>query len=780
MDLSALALRGLLGSRKPIHTGRFRVACQRELSVRRDGFGVAYIDAQNEADAWFGLGFCHAQDRAGQLEVTLRLTRGTLSELVGREGLHVDRAVRLIGFSRAAARQLETFDPQTRAQLEAYTAGINAAFACGAAPRSHEHVLLRSPMTPWQPADCIALGLLTCCFLPSNWDLELARLLIWCHDGPDAVAKVDPNFRRHPSNGQTPSELFLAEDLSALQRFLGPLGGSNAWAVAPHKTAHGRALLANDPHLPANLPNLGYLARVVCPSFEVTGVSLIGIPAFITGHNGYAAWGTTAAHVDNVDLFLEELGPGGKTVREGQDFVPIQVETQSIVVKGEAPLELEVASTARGPIVARSSSPEQGFFRHVPGVGGANALSFAATWLEPRPTRALLGLHHVRSFEEFRETCAAATGCSYSLVYADPESIGWLMASEVPRRKSGYGSLPLPGWSPHVGWIKPAIPAQRLPWSRNPESGFVSCANDDPVREHAEDVFLGHDFLDHQRKTRIGEVLREGSEFTIESMQRLQMDVLSIPFRELRSSLIELRPKQALAQRAVELLAAWDGQATSDSVAATVFELFLSELGQRVCAQAAPRAWQFALGQSVSHLIPGTTFNYRRGSFLVRWIRDSLTGTSRESFAVELGDALHDVMLTLRTRFGEREADWVWGAVRPLQLRHRLGTVQPLAAWFNRGPYRGLGNSTTINMASVDIRMPLRTPTITAHLRAVYEIGNFEASRFVLLGGQSGNPLSAHYTDLVPFWQRGEGVPIHCAEAAIDRHAVAELRLVPA
>src|SRR5262249_34363353 len=163
----------------------------------------------------------------------------------------------------------------------------------------------------------------------------------------------------------------------------------NAWAVSGVRTEHGRPLLANDPHLPANLPNLGYLARVKCPSFGVAGVSIIGIPAVITGHHGRAAAGSTAALADHTDLLLEEVSADGKSVLEDGKFVPCSVRRESIAIRGSAPEILEVVSSRRGPIVARLEDPARSMFVPMPQVGTANALSFAATWLRKAPTRAI-------------------------------------------------------------------------------------------------------------------------------------------------------------------------------------------------------------------------------------------------------------------------------------------------------------------------------------------------------------------------------------------------------
>jgi penicillin G amidase len=784
VNFATLAFGAMLGRRLQSHNGRHLVGCRRPISLRRDEHGVAYIDAEDEHDAWFGLGFCQAQDRAGQLEITARLARGTLSEVLGRAGLPIDRAMRLIGVHRAAQSQVATLDADVRDQLAAFCAGLNAALQSPQLPRSHEHVLLRCAPSIWEPADVIAFGLLTCCFLPSNWDVELARLIILTRDGSDAVDALDPawlpelplTFPPGAAAG-APAADFVLRDLEALRSFIGTSGGSNAWAVQGRKSATGRPLMCNDPHLPASLPNLGYLARVKCPSFTVAGISIAGIPAFITGHNGTAAWGATSAQVDNTDLFLEELSADGRQVRGGDVFESCHETVENIRVKGEEDVPLRIIRTPRGTIVARTGDSDASIFDPVPMVGRANALSLAATWLERRPTRSLLGAHKVKSFEEFRAVCAASAGCSYSLVYADSNDVGWLLATEAPRRRSGYGSLPLPGWRHEVGWEGIAASSE-LPWCKNPDEGFVCCANNKPVADHESAVFLGHDFLDGYRQRRIAAELASRDDWTVERMLALQADLQCGSFAELKDALLRTPPLDDDARRALDILRYWDGRVTADSVGASLYELFMTALNRRVCERLAPNSFRFASGKGVMKLIPTTCWNARRASFVSRLVRERPLGYVSD-WDAELSGALADAIRMLRQRHGHDERAWGWGNIRTLTLRHRLGDKKPLDKIFNVGPFPGWGDGTTVNQASVDFTEPLRHTTVTAHLRSVFDIGNWGASRFVLLGGQSGNPLSSHYSDLVPLYLRGEGVPVHWEDTEVTRHAVSTTTLVP-
>jgi penicillin amidase len=244
----------LLGRRLPLHAGAARVAgTQGRVRIRRDGWGIPHIDAASEEDAWFGLGFCHAQDRAFQLEILLRVGRGTLSAMVGAGGLPADRMSRRLGFARVAAAQLELIDPDVRAAAEAYVRGINQALTVGLSRRPHEFVLLRARPTPWQATDVLAFAGLQSFALGANWDVELARLKILAEDGPEALLALDHAYPAdHPLSvpaaaAAGPAMARLADDLAAFASAAPSPGGSNNWALSGARTASGVPLLANDP-----------------------------------------------------------------------------------------------------------------------------------------------------------------------------------------------------------------------------------------------------------------------------------------------------------------------------------------------------------------------------------------------------------------------------------------------------------------------------------------------------------------------------------------------------
>ncbi|MFO0849781.1 MAG: penicillin acylase family protein [Gemmataceae bacterium] len=777
MPLPRLLLR-LLGRRLPTVRGELAVpGLAAPITVRRDQWGIPHVAAESPADAWFGLGFCHAQDRGFQLETLLRVARGTLAELVGPDGLPVDRMSRRIGFRRAADAQLPAQHADIRATLAAYTAGVNAGFARGG-PKAHEFVLLGGEPTPWEPADVLAVLNLQACGLASNWDLELARLRILLADGPDALRALDPLGSAAELTGQaapgadlTPALDRLAEDLGRFREYSPAGGGSNNWAIAGARTASGKPLLANDPHLPPAAPGIWYLAHLTTPDWSVAGGGLVGGPALPVAHNGHACWGMTAGLTDNTDLFVETLGPDGRSVREADgSFRACDVHREVIRVKGGADHVEEVLVTPRGPVIS-------------PLVAGlTHAVSLRAVWLMPLPIRGVLDAPAARGFDPFRRGFAHWPTLPQNVLYADADgTIGYQLVGQLPVRRLGHGLFPAPADTPGGGWADELVPFDRMPHATDPPAGFLATANDPPPNPPG-GPFLGLDFCDPSRAATIREELaKKDSGWTVADCQGVQTNVRSRRWQDFRAYLLSLTPDDPDAAAGLDLLRGWDGEVSAESAAATVFELWVAELGVRAARAKAPRSWEVALGGAGGGPLGHNLFSERRTLHLAHLLRTEPPGWFPRPWADEAADALAAVVRHLRQRVGPGPAWWAWGAVRALEPRHLiLGRHRWLGPLFNLPAVSVGGDAHTVLQAGVRPLTPTAPPHMIPGLRAVFDTADWANCRFGLLGGQSGNPLSPHFADLLPLWQDGDGVPIAWTSTAVLRAAVHVLRLVPA
>jgi len=771
--LARLLFRAALGRRLPRTRGRIAVpGPEGEVRIRRDGWGVPHIDAGSDADAWFGAGFCQGQDRGFQIEMLSRVVRGTLSELVGGEGIAVDRLSRRIGFLRSARRRLAVMDPGLVALIEAYTRGVMRGAREGSRRKPHELALLRGESGPFEPADVAGILALLSFALASNWDSELARLEMLVQDGREALEALDVAYPAYHPVTDPPGAPYgevigaLARDLDALATAVTGRGGSNNWAISPSRTATGRPLVACDPHLTAILPPHWYLAHVRTPEWEAAGAAFTGTIGITVGHNGALGWGITAGLTDNTDLYLEEVAPDGRTVRGPLGPEPCEVIREVIRVRGGDDIVEEVLVTPRGPILWQPEGARRW------------SISMRAVWLDPLPLRGFLEIHRARSPDAIRAAFAEWPLLPLNLVFASADgSIGWELVGAAPVRARGTHLVPRPAWDPDARWTG-LVPPSAMPRALDPACGFLATANNAPI-EAGREPWLGADWLDGYRAKRIIEVLDSRRDWDVDGALRLQVDTFSIPWRDMRGHVLRAKALDARAGAALELLSRWDGDVTSGSAAASVFEVFCAEITRRLVEARAPRSSPWALGKGATPVSPRSSFLLRSSSRLARLLAAEPPGWFEKPWTEVVSEAISAAASRLAERCGPDPARWAWGRARALRFRHPFGQKAAFSAIFDRGPYPSCGDTNTVAQASLDLFDPFAGPMYTASLRAVMDVGRWERSRFVLPGGQSGNPLSPHYDDQLPLYFAGGGIPIPWTEEEVASAAREELVLVP-
>ncbi len=259
----------------------------------------------------------------------------------------------------------------------------------------------------------------------------------------------------------------------------------------------------------------------------------------------------------------------------------------------------------------------------------------------------------------------------------------------------------------------------------------------------------------------------------------LQLDQRSLMWRDIRHTVLTTPRRSTETALALDLLERWDGTVSATSAAATVFELFVAEMTMRIARAKAPRSYEWALSRGFSRLLPRTGLLFRRGGQLVRLLTERPPGWFEHLWEDEIATALGAVVQRLQSECGAGHDRWHWGRVRPLVLVHPVGRLwRPLGRIFNLGPIVWGGDTNTVGQSGVDLLDPLAPPTAIAGLRLVIDTSNWQSSRFVLAGGQSGNPCSPNYGDQLPLWQRGDGIPIPWDDAEVGRATRHTLRLV--
>jgi penicillin amidase len=772
---------------QPNHDGALTVAgLGAQVTIARDARGVPYIDAASEADALFALGFVHAQDRLWQMAFNRRLAQGRLAEVVGPGGLDTDRFLRTLGIYRAAQSAAAGLDPQSRALLEAYAAGVNAYLAQRTGPLPPEFILARvEAPAPWQAADSIAWALMMALDLSRSYRDELTRLRLAARFTKDEIEDFKPPY---------PGESRAAfADYPQLYRVLGLLGGeqsalphqaerlaqldllpaladseglgSNNWVVSGARTTSGKPLLANDPHLGLTAPSVWYFARLRAPGLDVFGATLPGVPYVLLGRNRHVAWGFTNTGPDVQDLYIERINPDNPAeYQTPSGFARFETRTETIAVRGAEPVTLIVRSTRHGPVLSGA----------LPGVdkaldGARYVLALRWTALEPGDTtvQTLRAMNRARNATEFETALAGFQLAMQNVVFADTDgNIGFVAAGRVPLRGRDddlKGIAPAPGWDARYDW-RGWIPFHELPRVINPRDGLIVTANQKVTAADYPHVLTTDWYLPY-RADRIRQLLEAVPRHDIASFRRIQADVASLAARDLLGALRALapQPETASGQLAWQRLRAWDGAMRAEAPEPLIFHAWMRLLRARI--------FDDDLGPLAPDLVATAeltrpTLLVLRGEARARdWCDDRTTPNRRETCAELAAAALDQAVAELAQASGRDVLALRWGEAHRAIHEHRPFSAVPVLRDFFELVVPHPGDSFTINVGRLDLRAgrDWRAPFATRHaasLRAIYDLAPDRTGEWIYTTGQVGHPFAENYGDLLESWRTVKYEPI--------------------
>ena len=147
-----------------------------EVTVRRDGRGIPYIEAKTDSDLYFAQGYTTASDRLWQMDLMRRLARGETAEIFGTSVVEEDKRWRRFGFAAVANQSLSQLTPELRGALEDYARGVNAYIATlDDKTLPVEFRILQYKPRPWEPTDTIVIGKILADALSTTWRNDLLR-----------------------------------------------------------------------------------------------------------------------------------------------------------------------------------------------------------------------------------------------------------------------------------------------------------------------------------------------------------------------------------------------------------------------------------------------------------------------------------------------------------------------------------------------------------------------------------------------------------------------------
>ena len=776
--------RRVLGASLPRVRGTLEISAVGEpVHIDRDRHGIPHVAAGSMPDAAFAMGLLHAQDRLWQLELLRRTAMGRVSEFAGPEGLGIDRFVRRLGLHRVAREEARLATGDAARMLLAYAAGVNAGIDT-ARRLPIEFRLLSLHPEPWEPAHSLAVVKLLALGLSMNWDAEWQRLRLLRAIGAERAARLDVVYPdANPTiiaataaaaahSGEQNGE--LAAFVEAARWIPTAGGGSNSWVVAGSQTATGRPLLCNDPHLAPGLPSIWYAAHVRAgDDFEATGVTLPGMPFVVIGHNRRCAWGFTNSFADCQDLVIEEFdSPAAQRHRTASGFEATRVLREVIHVKDASDELEEVVLTRHGPVVERIDDPARNVWR---------GLALQWTALAPGSTaEGMLLLQRAGDWPAFREAMVALDTPSQNAVYADVDGhIGYVLSGRIPVRRRAPSGLPTPGWTGEAQWARFLRPAE-MPALVDPAEGRIVTANNRIVGEEFPH-YVATDYMNGYRALRITELLSAGRADAA-YMNRMQLDVVCPPARQAVRLLRTFTCPTPEAERLRRRLVAWDAEMSATASEPTIYEAFMRRLTERWLRPWCGDSWSIAAGTTLTHPVfdyPGNLIGRITPGLLAAWEAGDTSLLDGGTWPQTAGRALDEAWYDLRAAYGRPGRRWSWGRVHAIPLRHPFSRRRPLGALFRDGDVRVGGGADTVMATSHMPGEPFATRMFAPSWRQVIDVGNWDACTGVHYPGQSGQPGSRHYRDLIGRWLRNDQYTLHWSPEQIRRNTRDRLTLVP-
>jgi penicillin G amidase len=738
------------------------------VSIARDVNGVVYIDARSDRDAFFALGFAHAQDRLWQLEIQRRIARGRLSEVFGRATIAQDAWIRTLDLYGSARSSWAALSVPAQASLTAYAQGINAWLdAVPVLPA--EFLALGVRPERWTELDSLAWTKVFALNLSDNMRTEIANLI--ASQSLDAaqlteLVRLNPEDLARTASRLRPELGLFADRLAASEqqwenvwKVGGAYVGSNAWVIAGRHTASGAPILANDTHLGLQIPSLWYVAALHGDRLDVAGMTLVGLPIVVLGRNPDIAWGATAMTADVQDLYVEQPNPTNpKLYRAADGWRTFETRIERIEVKADFPAALRsppkpvdvlVRKTVNGPIVSDAF--------------GALDQPVALRWtaLENDASyEALYRLNYARDWETFKQALAFFTAPALNLLYSDSRgNIGMIGAGRIPVRAQGSGRLPVPGWTQEYRWTG-YIPFERLPQRYNPPEGYIVSANDGWVAADYP-FFISADWAPPDRARRIKQLLSEplesGKRLSIDHVARMQADTVDLGALKLARVLARAPLTHPEHREALKYLAQWSGDMSRDSPSAGIFFTWTRHLREELFAARLRGYWNKARQHDELLTLAARTTHEQILDALngspAQWCdRDTSVG-ERSCHAVlerSLGLAIQD----LTKLQGSDMSAWRWGAVHETLYEHLpFSRIEPVGKLFERRIENG-GAPNTINVASGRYRRSVGyEQTFGAGFRQIVAMQQSGPTHLYMGStGQSGNVLSPHYDDMLrPF-----------------------------
>ncbi len=750
-----------LSQSKPDYQGEVPLeGLHKTVEVYYDEWGIPHIFAQNEHDVYLALGYVHAQDRLFQMEMLRRVGGGRLAEIFGPDLVPTDRFMRTIGINEVAKSSAEAYFSHQSAEgyqqgALAYLKGVNYFLHHGKTPP--EYSILGIPKEDFTPADLFRIvGYMGFSF---NSAVRTDPLMTKIAQTLGAEYLGSLQLETTPDNTTIPTHFAIdtttVESLSKeISAALDPLpvpiwNASNSWVVGGNKSEAGLPLLSNDTHIGFQQPAVWYEAHLNYPGFEFYGNHLAGFPFALVGHNDFCAWGLTIFPNDDLDFYREKPNPDNPLQVWNQDhWEDLMVRDEVIKVKGQEEQLIQVRSSRHGPIINEVNAMVDSLENH------PVSLFWTFTKFHNRSLQMAYQLQHSQSMEAFREALSLLDAPGLNVTYADRQgNIAWWTVTRLVKRPPQLNSKLIldgsTGYDDPLGWY----PFEENPRSENPPSGFVYSANNQP--DTAFGVFHPGYYFPGARGERIMELLSAKDDWNLESFSQIILDDQSPIYPSVAKTVVSLIDRDQLnetEEKALEILAGWDGRHALEQPGPTIYYRLSYQLQKNIFAD---ELGEEDFSSYLKTMVARRTFPRIVSDTGSPWWDDTGTG-DRETREQIIVKSYKEAIALLVDNLGDEPSDWQWKKVHFAEHQHPIGRQKPFNLLFNVGPYQVRGGDEVINKMPFDLSETTYSVRSGPAMRILIDLADMDNSLSVLPTGQSGHPMSPHYRDQAELYHTGK------------------------
>lgn len=748
------------------------------VTIRKDERGIPYIAAANDDDLYFAQGYVTASDRLWQMDLLRRSGRGELAEILGKDALEEDKRHRTFGFAQAADAEAAQASPKARAILDAFAKGVNAYISTlDDKSLPPEFQILQYKPRPWTAADSLIIVKLFFEALSNSWRLDVMRealqdlppaklaallpettpldVLVVGSDKTRSAVPVPATTR--PLRIIEANELLNAlnhdgeiekRSLARIGLFTDSLAASNNWVVSGKRTATGKPLLANDPHLSPSAPSIWHMVHLTAPGVRVAGVTAPGLPGVVIGHNDQIAWGFTNVGTDVQDVYLEKFDPqnplryqtpsGWRDAEVRHEIIKVR---KNFVAKDTDDVAHDVTVTRNGPIVLER-----------------NGRKYALRWtaLDPKLSNSQGSYlqNRARNWNEFKAALNSYTGPMQNMVYADREGhIGYYAAGVVPIRSSGDGSLPYDGSTDAGKWTS-YVPFEKLPHVFDPPTGIIVTANQRVVGTDYP-YHLTHSWAQPYRARRILELLEQKQKLTTDDFRAVLGDVYTqagIKFAQEAAKIMrEAGGDEAFVKTAASF-EKWDGRLNAESTTAPLVTQMRIAFRTRII--------NAALDPERARTFGWANFDTTLDRILVERRKEWLPSDYPE-FSALMRACYQYAREALTNSLGADESKWTWGEMVKSRFPHPMAQAPLIGAQFTVPPFPQNGTGYMVG-ATVNVGAPVS-------MRLIADTSDWDKTQHGIALGESGIPSNPHWSDQLADWRAVTPRVFPFTEAAIAK-----------